>query len=1801
MKLKEYNFSILIIAVILSLSGLRANAAVPAVQTALLNNHAGSPEDPRNIKLQITLPESYSRTSFTSEDFNIFIYPQALNIATGRHPEYQAGKILLWQQGNKLFLDIRRLPHQRSGGEHTLYLEINKNNHPIYKHELTDKIIYESDEADVVLIIDSSLSMHRNDPHQDRLRAARAFVDLARTDRRIRNIGIISFNNRPSIVAGMTPVRNTRRLHAAIDSIRANGQTDIGAALEAGYELINEADSRRKAVVLLTDGKNESSTYQEQHACFTQNDIPVYCVGLSSQADNKLLEQIADDTGGAFFKAPSNNELLGIYQRISTVISRRQVIFNKKIPNNRNRLSVPVDGSIKDISFMLNAGMNEAVFKLVSPAGKEYEVSPTKDANFSEIRLTRPETGLWTVLIGNRLAKHELELNVTGSTSLYLDSFPPLQSEGAIWLSSTLAVDGETIENANIRVISIRGSIKLFDDGKHNDGAAADGVYTCKLPIEHEFDLNLLLRAWGSRQQPYIRQTSAGILKHQTEIFKEPEINYSLQASSELNIPDTYAGTITTGKINITYSGLPRGLNATFTELKNSVYLIKPENIELTTKTVAEDSQELAVRLHIPADIPAGSYTGSMNLTTSETELDVPLALNIIDPKLHIQSATTDLGYLKEGEEKTCTLSLLLQAARAEKLQIKPENPECKINYDPNRSILPEQPEEVNFTFTALHAEPGEEQKQTITIITGDTEQSITLEYCIAPQGRKLSTMLLAHEMSLPEVSQKLTTSLPAHEMTLPEITPAAPRITPAPKKIQPKPEQPVIVTATTENTPPLTIATTKVIHNSQEEGFLIIMIIVATIALCIILLILRRLAQHRMLRIALLSATLHLPLIAFIASYIIVTGSTIVPQKKAPEVNMVLCSSTPANTYIAQNTPALKAMNRGSEPEPAPAITTPHDTSDEVIAASALDASSAQPAFKPEKKINPSLAGDIIIQRHTSENTPPESNRITPVNLAASTPELPARTMDSETSSNIQQELSSLHQPAAPIAEIFKNTTNTETATENPAATSNADALTEIVENEPTIDEEIENILRSTETTEIIAQKTETLNNHRTDSTTTLEEIDDLTIPQPDTITESTISQQPALSRDLAEEITQASKLKELAQRTPPAEDPEKLLTSIDHTAPIEADTTYDLAIPSDNLPEEITDLGDDIFTENTGEDSIITEATPRPNQEISIPDPLELPVENINEIPGVGENGLCLDFAAINSGTDLTRTSDAKEVSTTNPVNPPATPEIDDMSLDEIMLEDEYNQIPANNTEANDDIPDIAEIDIPEEDTLLNPIAPDNRPKVIAAIDNLDLSIDRKLHRLTGMTTELGKVTGDIKRNTEPEESKETTRLPQQPDLESILPQERTESTNTLTSIPELPANNPQQLQLEGDLTPETAELSSEMSLAQVPVIQEETVNITNAPKRLSTSFNPDTSLLKIPANLQKDTGITTDSAINQVSLNIGLLTPESTLESALAHSERINVINLDNSSQMYGDLLSCQLVITTRNDFSPAELELLKEYLTSGGYLWLQNNGIPRELQSIGKISRISPDNRIFNSVYKIDSNDIIFAEELSSSAKKRIIATGCRNSRIMIPILSNIFSILFGTPERDSSAQTQPATEDYTSYIWQNFSGIAQKSLGWNGPKWGNTVNTCIAPDGADGEALMIRINPGRENITSVNYIIPDHEGRRIDLSEKKAIILDIYNASKKYIDISLGLTTESHTSGWDEFETEKLPLKAGWNKNICIPLHNFRSRRDPRGGYTHTLQAADNCARVSLYFSNIRDGGNFLVDNIRWAE
>lgn len=165
---------------------------------------------------------------------------------------------------------------------------------------------------DIILTIDSSGSMSWNDPGNLRKEAAKQFVDaFLENDQG----AVVDFDSYAYLKVHLT--KNKDNIKAAIDTIDSYGGTNIDNAVNLAIdELISGyADPvNKKIIILLTDGEGTYYAGTTQRA--VDNDITIYTVGLGSDIDENLLENIASQTGGIFYQAIHSEELVEAFKRI---------------------------------------------------------------------------------------------------------------------------------------------------------------------------------------------------------------------------------------------------------------------------------------------------------------------------------------------------------------------------------------------------------------------------------------------------------------------------------------------------------------------------------------------------------------------------------------------------------------------------------------------------------------------------------------------------------------------------------------------------------------------------------------------------------------------------------------------------------------------------------------------------------------------------------------------------------------------------------------------------------------------------------------------------------------------------------------------------------------------------------------------------------------------------------------------------------------------------------------------------------------------------------------------------------------------------------------------------------------------------------------------------------------------------------------------------------------------------------------------------------------------------------------------
>jgi VWFA-related protein len=190
------------------------------------------------------------------------------------------------------------------------------------------------DPALFALLVDSSQSMAIR---SDAVRGAafRLLAPLAKDD----EIVVAPFAKSVLSVTGPTTDRAT--VLDAIGAIHHKGGTAILDALsEAAGSLT--ASTRRKAIVLITDGYDENSATTIEHANDTlkKSGITLYVVGLGGIAGislkgEKLLKGLAEDSGGRAWFPRDEHDLVVAYDAIANEVRHRYLLGY--IPNNQDR------------------------------------------------------------------------------------------------------------------------------------------------------------------------------------------------------------------------------------------------------------------------------------------------------------------------------------------------------------------------------------------------------------------------------------------------------------------------------------------------------------------------------------------------------------------------------------------------------------------------------------------------------------------------------------------------------------------------------------------------------------------------------------------------------------------------------------------------------------------------------------------------------------------------------------------------------------------------------------------------------------------------------------------------------------------------------------------------------------------------------------------------------------------------------------------------------------------------------------------------------------------------------------------------------------------------------------------------------------------------------------------------------------------------------------------------------------------------------------------------------------------------
>jgi Ca-activated chloride channel family protein len=165
-------------------------------------------------------------------------------------------------------------------------------------------------------------------------RAKASIIQFIKTANPEDEFFVIGFNNRPVLLDDFTS--SADEIEARLTTLESGRSTALLDAIYFGVAKMQDAKHERKALLVVSDGGDNSSRYTEGEvrAQVRESDVEMYSIGIfDPNADTPeertgpiLLSDLCEESGGRMFRVDNVDEMGDIAEKISTELRNQYVI-----------------------------------------------------------------------------------------------------------------------------------------------------------------------------------------------------------------------------------------------------------------------------------------------------------------------------------------------------------------------------------------------------------------------------------------------------------------------------------------------------------------------------------------------------------------------------------------------------------------------------------------------------------------------------------------------------------------------------------------------------------------------------------------------------------------------------------------------------------------------------------------------------------------------------------------------------------------------------------------------------------------------------------------------------------------------------------------------------------------------------------------------------------------------------------------------------------------------------------------------------------------------------------------------------------------------------------------------------------------------------------------------------------------------------------------------------------------------------------------------------------------------------------
>ncbi|MEO6867390.1 MAG: VWA domain-containing protein, partial [Gaiellales bacterium] len=188
--------------------------------------------------------------------------------------------------------------------------------------------------ATVMLVLDTSLSMRGQRIH-DAVAAAKQLIAHANDGDLI---GLTTFGGDAKVV--VKPTSDHDKVRRALDSVPVANRTTLFDGVQLAARTLASGNGSRRAIVLLTDGADTSSTatLDDAASAALKASIPIYAIAIASKANAGTppdLDRLGNGTGGQAQAVDGTSQLTGLFAELGRQILQPYWIEYRSTAPNR--------------------------------------------------------------------------------------------------------------------------------------------------------------------------------------------------------------------------------------------------------------------------------------------------------------------------------------------------------------------------------------------------------------------------------------------------------------------------------------------------------------------------------------------------------------------------------------------------------------------------------------------------------------------------------------------------------------------------------------------------------------------------------------------------------------------------------------------------------------------------------------------------------------------------------------------------------------------------------------------------------------------------------------------------------------------------------------------------------------------------------------------------------------------------------------------------------------------------------------------------------------------------------------------------------------------------------------------------------------------------------------------------------------------------------------------------------------------------------------------------------------------------